>query len=52
VKEGTIREIILKGSPDIEPLAEKLYGCRHMPAEMRSILVNEGFDDLDVFNFF
>lgn len=52
VREGTIRDCILKGSRELEKLASKLAGCRHMPEEIMQVLNTERIDDLDVFIFF
>jgi lipoate---protein ligase len=52
VREGTIRNCILKGSRELEPIASKLTGSRHMPGDILQVLNDERIEGLDVFNFF
>jgi lipoate-protein ligase A len=54
IKDGIIRECILSGSSDLEALAGKLIGHRHMVQEMLIAFRNENifFDDNEIYNFF
>jgi lipoate-protein ligase A len=42
VKEGIIRECEINGPGNLQPLAEKLIGCRHMPDDMLTIFHEAG----------
>jgi lipoate-protein ligase A len=54
VKDGIISESCIEGFGDLKSVSEKLRGCRHMPEDMKSVIVSAGgaIRDLDIFNFF
>lgn len=54
VKNGTIRECIVKGSSELEAAGKKLIGCRHMVPDMLKVFEKEDvfISDNQIFNFF
>jgi lipoate-protein ligase A len=54
VKDGTIRECIIEGMPELATAGMKLIGCRHMVMDMLRIFEKENvfIDDKQIFNFF
>jgi lipoate-protein ligase A len=54
VRDGTIRECQLEGSPEITVAGKKLIGCRHMVEDLTEILKKEitTITDEEIYNFF
>ena len=54
VREGTIRDCILVGSPELAGVAEKLIGRRHMVEDLLEVFKEENIkvNEEDIFNFF
>lgn len=52
IKNGIIAECEIEGSAEMHKSGKKLIGCRHMPEDITTLLLNEKINDFEVFNFF
>jgi lipoate-protein ligase A len=54
IKDGIIVESRIEGSPALTGVAERLKGCRHMPADISETIAKERSElcNLDIFSFF
>ena len=54
VKDGIIRECIIRGSKELESAGKKLIGYRHMVKDMQDLFISENIiiSEFDIFKFF
>ena len=54
VKDGIIRECVIKGSDQMSNISRKIIGCRHMVNELSDVFHNENIflTEEEIFNFF
>lgn len=54
VRDGTIRDCLLEGTPELAAASKKLVGCRHMVHDMLKVFESENIfmNDKVIFNFF
>lgn len=52
VRNGIITECEIDGSMELHKAANKLIGSRHMPEDIKDILLNEGMPENEIFQFF